>query len=73
MEGKKIAAYAAGAVLCVAAGMAAEHYGNVITKTQNFFKKGCKEEEVASPVAQVQNQEPVAAAKPMQQNQQQKA
>jgi len=73
MEGKKIAAYVAGAVVCVAAGMAAEHYGNVITKTQNFFKKGCKEGEVASPVqaqAQMQNQGPVA--KPMQ-NQQQKA
>lgn len=72
MEGKKIAAYAAGAVLCVAGGMLVEHYGNVVSKTQNFFK-GKKEEEIASPVqaqAQMQNQEPVA--KPMQ-NQQQKA
>lgn len=70
MEGKKIAAYAAGVVVCVAAGMAAEHYGNVITKTQNFFKKG-KEQEVASPAQAQQNQEqPVAASKPMQQSQQ---
>ena len=73
MEGKKIAAYAAGALVCVAAGMAAEHYGNVITKTQNYFSKKGKEEEVASPAqaqAQVQNQEPVVA-KPQQQNQNQ--
>lgn len=72
MEGKKIAAYVAGAVVCVAGGMLAEHYGNVVSKAQNLFK-GKKEEEVASPVqaqAQMQNQEPVA--KPMQ-NQQQKA
>lgn len=71
MEGRKIAAYVAGAVVCVAGGMLAEHYGNVVSKAQNLFK-GKKEEEVASPVqaqAQMQNQEPVAA-KPMQQNQQ---
>lgn len=70
MEGKKVAAYVAGAVVCVAGGMLAEHYGNVVSKAQNLFK-GKKEEEVASPVqaqAQMQNQEPVA--KPMQQNQQ---
>lgn len=73
MEGKKIAAYAAAALVCVAAGMAAEHYGNVITKTQNFFKKE-KSKEVASPSqAQVQNQEPVAKPQQQNQNQQQKA
>ena len=74
MEGKKIAAYAVGALLCVGGGMLIEHYGGVVDKTQNLFKKG-KEEEVASPAqaqAQVQNQEPVVA-KPQQQNQQQKA
>lgn len=71
MEGKKIAAYVAGAVVCVvcvAGGMLAEHYGNVVSKAQNLFK-GKKEEEVASPQAQaqMQNQEPVA--KPMQNQQ----
>lgn len=71
MEGKKIAAYAAGALVCVGGGMLIEHYGNVVDKSLNFLKKGEKEE-VASPAqaqAQVQNQEPVVVAKP-QQNQQ---
>ena len=65
MEGKKIAAYVAGTIVCMAGGMLAEHYGNVVTKAQNFFKGKGKEEEVASP-AQAQNQEPVAPAKPQQ-------
>lgn len=68
MEGKKIAAYVAGAVVCVGAGIAAQYCGHVVERTQTFFKGKKEEEVVASPQAQVQEQ-PVAAAKPMQNQQ----